>query len=114
MSSNEPRDQLAGLLRESWEEGGSPAETAGYLLDRGWRPPPRVIETAEELDALSTGTAILASGEVYLGRRLEVDGAAPILWYWAFGVLGRTSVMVLAACGDGVTVLHEPKEEARG
>lgn len=103
------RDRAEKVQRLRFEK----AADAVIAFTGGWRPPPRVIETPEELDALSTGTAILASGEVYLGRRLEVDGAAPILWYWAFGVLGRTSVMVLAACGDGVTVLWEPEEDGR-
>ncbi|MGW5519229.1 hypothetical protein [Nocardia africana] len=103
MSSNEPRDQLAALLRESWEEGGSPAETAGYLLDRGWRPPPRVIEIwAESADLPSHAIVVDAGGSVW-----QHIGEG---WYRA----GKSRSDAPEGMPHPITVLWEPEEADRG
>ena len=64
------RDELEAALISGfaiknavWVENDMPClrlgEVADYLLSQGWRPPMRVIETVEELEALPKGTAIL-------------------------------------------------------
>lgn len=72
MSSTEPRDQLADLLYKEGAYCGncdyeSRCRECDKVLDgyatairkAGWRPPPRRIETAEELDALQPAAEIV-------------------------------------------------------
>ena len=64
------RDELVAALISGfaiknavWVENDMPClrlgEVADYLLSQGWRPPMRVIETVEELEALPEGSTIL-------------------------------------------------------
>lgn len=68
MSDNEIRDRLADIINTeitrqvevhaSYISALYETEVADAVLAAGWRPSARVIETAEELDALPDGTVI--------------------------------------------------------
>ena len=65
------RDELAQLLADDWNPDRDPILTAMFrdyaesILTAGWRPPARIIETAEELDALPNEAVIRdANGEM--------------------------------------------------
>lgn len=67
MSDNTIHDQLAAVIHmaicddspeECREFGGRCQRAAGDLDDKGWRPPARVIETAEALADEPTGTVL--------------------------------------------------------
>ena len=60
------RDDLAALIVSTWDAPPPPVwsshiweQLADAILDAGWRPPARTIETAEELDALPDGSVVL-------------------------------------------------------
>lgn len=72
------REDLAGLIwttsRE--DEGTISGIGAGYIADvllaAGWRPPARVIETVEELEALATGSVLIdRQGLVHKGAAVQ-------------------------------------------
>ncbi len=126
MSSTEPRDQLATDLTAALADNIEPpccdecthlpllggyldaGDGAKKLLGRGWRPPPRVIETAEELDALPAGSIAINPEEPEQAHRKVETG-----YWWTTGYpLSVTSGELLLWCDGAATVLHEP-EEAR-
>ncbi|WP_280201293.1 hypothetical protein [Nocardia cyriacigeorgica] len=104
------RDTLAYLILDCVETLASPSETADYLIERGWRPPARVIETAEELDALPNGTIIRdADGDVF-----EASADGRVFWAtlpdsgWHTDHGFAADELTLPA-----VVLWEPEQEAR-
>lgn len=68
MSSNEPRDQLAEIVNRNYMQciDARPIRTpwepiADAVIGAGWRPPPRVIQAADEFEALRPGSVVLHS-----------------------------------------------------
>ncbi|MFE7799046.1 hypothetical protein [Nocardia sp. NPDC057440] len=54
------RDQLAALIDEhSFQAPSYSEDAAEAVLAAGWRPPPRVIETAEDLASLPAGSILV-------------------------------------------------------
>ncbi|WP_306365351.1 hypothetical protein [Nocardia sp. CC227C] len=89
-----PTDLLAALLREA-------------VTFAGWRPPARVVETAEAADALPSCSVLLVLSPV--PRAFAKDAAG---WYAAGPIRERlTAAEVLGS--DTALLLWEPKEDAR-
>ncbi|MFE3060575.1 hypothetical protein [Nocardia sp. NPDC059239] len=100
---------LADAMREPGEsgDGADEREVAASLLESGWRPPARVIATAEELDALPVGTVVVSiapSGTATPWQLLDFLGAkggrlwtAPFLRdrYNSHGLLNRFKRVVV-------------------
>ena len=73
------RDELVAALISGfaiknavWVENDMPClrlgEVADYLLSQGWRPPMRVIETVEELEAVKFPAILYGSGTYVEGK----------------------------------------------
>lgn len=100
-------DTLTNLLLDCEETGASPRETADYLIERGVRPPARVVTTVEELDALPARSAVDAAGRLckHLG-----DG-----WWVEAGdheMIHSETVLGMSEGVGPVTVLSTPAEKA--
>lgn len=133
MSIN-PRDQLAaGLAAKEWRYNsphaahaehiydggcaicrGHTGHIAAAVVDLGWRPPPRVITTQAELDALPDGSVVLhdeCSDEIG-SACVWVKGCD--MWSTNGHNAEYDSEDLISHCdpGETLTVLHEP-EEAR-
>ncbi|MFF4026935.1 hypothetical protein ACFYY5_29205 [Nocardia elegans] len=135
MNSNEPRDQLAEILRDETppihaaasralekmyaEWGTTPGlptpavamhRMADLLDEEGWRPPPRVITDPAELDRMPYMSVVLAYGVAHQAVPDE-HGVDPV-WLKPTGSSARTSLELLAdARGKGVIVLYEPVDD---
>ena len=112
MSDTTPRDQLgltiSAYRRNSevaWEED---LMLADHLLEQGWRPPARVIHTAEELDELPHRTIVC--DRFGIAAQLDIvtsgDPGLPERW-WSntYGAYPTGDVDLPA------TVIYEPKED---
>lgn len=104
MPDNEIRDQLAAYLdrfieNEAWADTG--AEAAAHIRDvLGWRPPARVVETAEEFDALEPGVVVLSA-----------RGTIACRHYSGVGVLfGNGEPFPWDALALPAAILYEPEE----
>lgn len=113
MSSNEPSDQLAEYCTNliegyAWADTGD--EAAEHIeRELGWRPPPRVLKTPDDLQAMPLGSIVLADG-VVCRRQRNAKGA---LWR----VLGEHLLWTcsqLARKSESITVLWEPEKPAGG
>lgn len=93
------RDTLADLILNARIDAKTTDETVDDILDAGWRPPARVIETAEQRDAMPPGSVVL-SDSGYAWQRIE--------WWWQ-----STDEGVGGAPSLPATILHVPTEEAR-
>lgn len=104
------RDQLAAIIgARRWhtnEAGGQHAATADAILAAGWRPPARVIETAEDLAALPIGSLV---GEIDETNRAWIRNVNPNTDApdWADALDAST----LCAIRPPVRVLWEPQQE---
>lgn len=85
----------------------------GELLDalaalRGWSPPARMIETAEQLDSLPVNSIVTVSdGRVW--QRQHGDGQC---WFepgWTGGYTSADAMWRAGSVGETVRVLWEPK-----
>lgn len=68
--------ELYKAMDAAWSDetefDGAPVKIAYHLLSQGWRPPMRVIETVEELEALPDRAIIFdKNGDVYERRKNE-------------------------------------------
>ncbi|NEW33818.1 hypothetical protein GV791_14770 [Nocardia cyriacigeorgica] len=95
------RDTLADLIYRvgCYDNEDAAAAAAALLLAAGVRPPARVIETAEQRDAMPPGSVVL-SDSGYAWQRIE--------WWWQ-----STDEGVGGAPSLPATILHVPTEEAR-
>ena len=111
------RDVLADKLAECSYEGMSARETADALLEAGVRPPARVIESPEDLDALPIGSVVLhapcsAEGAVCVWTNPYMAG------HWAFPGDDAEYDSEDIIChglnpGEHLTVLHTPTQEGQ-
>ena len=117
MSIN-PRDRRVDALTvlisdHPGERMISPRDAAETLLDRGWRPPPRVIDHADRLSALPVGSVVLHSPCADSSACVWVKD---VNWWWTTdGDTARYDEYDIEGhldAGETLTVLHEP-EEAR-
>jgi len=76
--------QLEQLLLDhvNWFDD-DPEPGAAAVLAAGWRPPPRVVNSAEGLDALPVGSAIRALSDAVQGPHTWVSGGGG---FWSNGV----------------------------
>ncbi len=76
------RDQLAALLdillgdpeRDTATREFLARETATSIIEQGWRPPPRRIETPAELDSVAQGTVVISAQGTLAGRYDDTRG----------------------------------------
>jgi hypothetical protein len=106
------RDQLADIIQRAADpqlidnDREDLEDAAAAIIAEGWCPPPRRIETAEELRALPLGSLILVNG-VACHKQRNSKGA---LWRAMDLYLLWTSSQVAR---QGVaTILHIPEEAA--
>lgn len=89
---------------------------ADVMLAAGWRPPARVIETAEQLDAMPPGS-IVKHSPCRASGRAECVWAMEHSWWYGNTTLTphRSRELLEIHCEDGetLTVLWEPEQEAR-
>ena len=112
------RDELEAVLISGfaiknavWVENDMPClrlgEVADYLLSQGWRPPMRVIETVEELDALLPRTMILDGDDNPWAKNSD---AFFDIWVIPAGSMERTSADLLREMNGPFRVVWEPEE----
>ena len=82
---------------------------ADHLLIQGWRPPMRVIETVEELEALLPRTMILDGDDNPWAKNGD---AFFDVWVIPAGSIERTSADLLREMPVPFRVVWEPEEEA--
>ena len=108
-AANFPRRAQPALLGQNMRPLAE--AVADELIERGWRPPARVVTTVQELDALPVGAIIM-----------EGDHGTPDDTGWGFktmpGVFHRfpEGWHVVSGIGERApdlpaTVLYEPKED---
>ena len=108
--SSELRDQLADIIQREADpqlidnDREDLEDAAAAILAEGWRPPPRRIETAEELRALSLGSLIVSDG-VACHKQRNSKGA---LWR-ALNIHKLWTCSQVIRRGE-VTLLWEPEE----
>ncbi|MBF6416931.1 hypothetical protein [Nocardia cyriacigeorgica] len=102
------RDTLADLIAPHLDSYYGIYDGCDAAIAAGWRPPSRVIETAEELEALPIGAAVLDAFAAVC-TRVHTD---PVIGW----------VRATSAVGGGqhrhrpylpATVLWEPEQEAQ-
>lgn len=117
------RDDLAAILRDHAmpsREFEFPADEyeccADAVIERGWRPPARVIKAPINVDALPVGTLVRDdSGDVAFKVREFEPGVTDSEGYrseWALTGDNNRFTCGTYALDMPVTVMHEP-EEAR-
>lgn len=80
---------------------------AEYLLEAGWRPPMRVIETVEELEALPVGAVIFNRN----GEALQIQDNYGKEFYYAAADETPYGAHFLFEAGDGpFRVVWEPEQ----
>jgi hypothetical protein len=103
------RDTLAELLasrRRCCPSPGRAAADADYLIERGWRPPAQVIESAEEWEAVPPGAVVVTTrGHGRAWVRLETGN-------WTNGPSCYATKTLLRAHGPRATVVWSPTEKA--
>lgn len=109
------RDDLADLIETelTYPPMGDPGDTervADAVIAAGWRPPARVIETVEELDALPDGSIIL--GGLRLGTNQRAIQRSRIGWWeiWTDGWFSSSELVDEMKLGP-FTVVWEPEAE---
>lgn len=116
MPDNEIRDQLAAIIHaavcyDGWEEcreyEGRCIRAAEQQLERGVRPPARVIEAAEECAALPVGTIVL---DKFGAGCTRVHRDPLIGWVRASSALRSRMGHQQHAPWLPATVLYEPEE----
>ncbi|MBF6138092.1 hypothetical protein IU501_34555 [Nocardia otitidiscaviarum] len=112
------RQQLDKLLTRNidyWDHDHDDAIDA--ILAKGWRPPPRVIETAAELDALPGRSIVIAQSiaysEAWQLTSHDVYPTAGANWGSPWVDERLSSGQLISRLGT-VAVLWEPKEGGRG
>ncbi|MBF6277012.1 hypothetical protein [Nocardia nova] len=112
------RDELDAILREHINYRDHDHRRAvEAVIDKGWRPPPRRIDTAEDIAQEQTGTVIRSRngdiGSVDHGPHGEWTGPATVVHLLDLGGGMGLSVADLAdpelASTFPYTVLHEPE-----
>lgn len=98
-------EALEDLLLNARVEAKTSGETADDILRAGWRPPPRVITTVEELDALPNGSVVMVDG--IAAQRLGQD------WRATNAPALRIASAALLHLRGHLTLVHNPTEEAR-
>ncbi|MBF6515557.1 hypothetical protein IU421_14890 [Nocardia cyriacigeorgica] len=107
------RDPLAYLILDCVETLASPSETADYLIERGWRPPARVITDPAEADELPDGAVILVAGETVAARMSGVGGVLGRWWQVLDGdAIDTAAELMDLSDAESVTVLYVPTEES--
>lgn len=110
------RDELEAALISGfaiknavWVENDMPClrlgEVADYLLSQGWRPPMRVIETVEELEALP-GKTVIEDGDGDPWIKAE----APLMDSWMYAGLEYSSENLFWEIRCPFCVVWEPEQ----
>lgn len=86
----------------------APRTVADHLLIQGWRPPMRVIETVEELEALLPRTMILDGDDNPWAKNGD---AFFDVWVIPAGSIERTSADLLREMPGPFRVVWEPEED---
>ena len=84
-------------------------EATQAVIDAGWRPPVRVIETVEELEALLPRTMILDGDDDPWAKNSD---AFFDVWVIPAGSMERTSADLLREMPGPFRVVWEPEGEA--
>ena len=109
------RDKLAEIISDAencTDEEGSwalPEDVADAVVAAGWRPPMRMIETVEELDALLPRTMILDGDDDPWAKNSD---AFFDVWVIPAGSMERTSADLLREMPGPFRVVWEPEGEA--
>ena len=107
------RDILADLIdAHSFQAPSYSADAADAVIAAGWRPPPQVITTAEELDALPIGATILLERGVVAQAVGGEEDIAALGWMGIGHDLVWTSAQVVehASVVASFIVLYVPNE----
>jgi hypothetical protein len=86
-------DELAEIIGNSLITRNSPEQTAGEILTAGYLKP-RIINTAEELDALPVESVVRSDmGNVYV-KDYDLDAPSAIWWVTAGAVSEFPSIVI--------------------
>ena len=97
------RDTLEYLLLSARIDAKTTDETVDDILDAGWRPPARVIETDAELNDVPPGIVVRAKDGTIAARYDRVHGV----------VFGDDRPFPWSVLRAPATVLYEPGQEAQ-